>query len=204
MYLISLTELSGSKKIEQNIAPGSGIDLEYETDGKTLWKYFFLSVKLVFMNSIQLIWLFGYDKHVAQHWLVHVFLISCQYLDRCDLVTCLQQCLMYWGSRRHIFGHLISCNFSTVNISWGSPVWDLLCHSPQRPMPGGGIPLLRETHCHRVRGCLHQGMIDTVAEDLQAIYTIMDQGRLEVWMVGSWLSFVNSFFSVLKDKLEEL
>lgn len=52
MYLISLTELSGSKKIEQNIAPGSGIDLEYETDGKTL---FFLSVKLVFMNSIQLI-----------------------------------------------------------------------------------------------------------------------------------------------------
>lgn len=67
MYLISLTELSGSKKIEQNIAPGSGIDLEYETDGKTL---FFLSVKLVFMNSNQLIWLFGYDKHVAQHWLV--------------------------------------------------------------------------------------------------------------------------------------
>lgn len=165
---------------------------------------FFLSVKLVFMNSNQLIWLFGYDKHVAQHWLVHVYLISCQYLGRCDLVTCLQQCLMYWGSRRHIFGHLISCNFSTVNISWGSPVWDLLCHSPQRPMPGGGIPLLRETHCHRVRGCLHQGMIDTVAEDLQAIYTIMDQGRLEVWMVGSWLSFVNSFFSVLKDKLEEL
>lgn len=201
MYLISLTELSGSKKIEQNIAPGSGIDLEYETDGKTL---FFLSVKLVFMNSIQLIWLFGYDKHVAQHWLVHLFLISCQYLDRCDLVTCLQQYLMYWGSHRHIFGHLISCNFSTVNISWGSPVWDLLCHSPQRPMPGGSIPLLRETHCHRIRGCLHQGMIDTVAEDLQAIYTIMDQGRLEVWMVGSWLLFVNSFFSVLKDKLEEL
>lgn len=107
MYLISLTELSGSKKIEQNIAPGSGIDLEYETDGKTLWKYFFLSVKLVFMNSIQLIWLFGYDKHVAQHWLVHVYLISCQYLDRCDLVTCLQQYLMYWGSHWHIFGHLI-------------------------------------------------------------------------------------------------
>lgn len=133
-----------------------------------------------------------------------MYLISCQYLDRCDLVTCLQQYLMYWGSHRHIFGHLISCNFSTVNISWGSPVWDLLCHSPQRPMPGGSIPLLRETHCHRVRGCLHQGMIDTVAEDLQALYTIMDEGRLEVWMVGSWLSFVNSFFSVLKDKLEEL
>lgn len=36
MYLISLTELSGSKKIEQNIAPGSGIDLEYETDGNII------------------------------------------------------------------------------------------------------------------------------------------------------------------------
>lgn len=153
----------------------------------------FLSVKLVFMNPNQLIWLFGYDKHVAQHWLVHVYLISCQYLDRCDLVTCLQQCLMYWGSHRHIFGHLISCNFSTVNISWGSPVWDLLCHSPQRPMPGGGIPLLRETHCHRVRGCLHQGMIDTVAEDLQAIYTIMDQGRLHGSVDGWQLTFICKF-----------
>lgn len=145
------------------------------------------------MNPNQLIWLFGYDKHVAQHWLVHVYLISCQYLDRCDLVTCLQQCLMYWGSHRHIFGHLISCNFSTVNISWGSPVWDLLCHSPQRPMPGRGIPLLRETHCHRVRGCLHQGMIDTVAEDLQAIYTIMDQGRLHGSVDGWQLTFICKF-----------
>lgn len=151
------------------------------------------------MNSNQLIWLFGYDKHVAQHWLVHVYLISCQYLDRCDLVTCLQQCLMYWGSHRHIFGHLISCNFSTVNISWGSPVWDLLCHSPQRPMPGGGIPLLRETHCHRVRGCLHQGMIDTVAEDLQALYTIMDQGRLHGSVDGWQLTFICKFlFQCLK------
>ena len=33
----SLSELSGaSKKIEQNIVPGSGIDLEYETDGNRL------------------------------------------------------------------------------------------------------------------------------------------------------------------------
>lgn len=33
----SLSELSGaSKKIEQNIVPGSGIDLEYETDGNHL------------------------------------------------------------------------------------------------------------------------------------------------------------------------
>lgn len=34
--LESEEELSGSKKIEQNIAPGSGIDLEYETDVQSI------------------------------------------------------------------------------------------------------------------------------------------------------------------------
>lgn len=36
---------------------------------------------------------------------------------------------------------------------------------PTKAHAGQGHSTPRETHCHRVRGCLHQGMIDTVAED---------------------------------------
>ena len=89
--------------------------------------------------------------------------------------------------------------YSPVHFPRGSFVWNLLCHSSQRTMSSGCIPLLGETHSHRVRGCLHQGETEVccIAMSLgESLLPILIFGRESIAYFDLWERVYCLFWSL--------